>query len=112
VRMIVITSFFLMAFTIGCIGPQAVQRRANEDSAIALITKIKDAEAEYEKRHGHYGNLAELIAANLLPCDLAQGEKFGYTFTLKTDKNNYVAQSHSDWIWRRSVPGCRFLLCR
>lgn len=91
-RMIV-TSFLLIAFTIGCIGPQAVQRRANEDSAIALITRIKDAEVEYEKRHGHYGNMAELIAANLLPSDLARGEQSGYTLTLKTDKNNYAAQA-------------------
>jgi hypothetical protein len=63
----------------------------NETSAVSSLRSIRDAEADFRSRSGHYGRLDELAAAGLLPSDLASGSKNGYLLEILTEADSFEA---------------------
>jgi len=84
----------IMAFAIP--GYQGIIRKANETSALQSIKTISGAELQYQSsfpQNGYACSLSALggakesgppssMAAQLIPTDLATGQKSGYTFTI------------------------------
>lgn len=68
---------------------------ANEEKAKTTLAKIRDAEVEFEKRHGkgNYASLSELVKEGLVLSELEDGEDSGYRFTINTAKRKYSAQA-------------------
>lgn len=61
----------------------ASRRAANEGSALSSLRSIQSCEAAYKATagDGDYGDLAALMANDLIGPDLGGGGKSGYTFT-------------------------------
>lgn len=78
------------AFSVAAIGviaaiaiPSLLSARgaANESAAIGTLRSLASAQATYQAKHGRYGTMAELIAADMINPDLRNGvERNGYIF--------------------------------
>jgi type IV pilus assembly protein PilA len=106
VELLIVMSVILILMTLAIPGMQAVIRSANEKSAIKSLQFINMEEGVYNddyKQHGFACSLSVLggkvgsgppsaDSAQLIPDDLASGNKSGYTFTItnctKTTTNN------------------------
>lgn len=79
----------------GCNLSHNIQRRANEDAAIATMRNIRDAEARYvvSPGKGRYGTLEDLIGDKLLAPDAVDAPRASYTFTIKVQDQKYAAQA-------------------
>jgi len=65
----------------------ASRRAANEGSAQSSLRTIQSCQAAYKATagDGNYGDLAALMANDLIPAELGGGSKSGYTFTSTPD---------------------------
>src|SRR5438132_374410 len=90
-EIVLLISLPLLVLTEACNIGRGIERRANEDGAITTMQKLRDAEAQCERRHGkgQYCQLDQLIRENLLPPDLANGKKNGYEFIINIDDGRY-----------------------
>jgi type IV pilus assembly protein PilA len=106
VELLIVMSVILILMTLAIPAMQSVIRRGNETSAIASIRMINEMEGQYNSSYPQHGFACSLTAlggkvgsgpptaesAQLIPDDLASGNKAGYTFTLsgcaKTTVNN------------------------
>jgi hypothetical protein len=62
----------------------ASRRAANEGGSIAILRRIQSAETTYQatRGRGSYGTLQDLVDASLVPVALADGEHYGYRFSV------------------------------
>jgi len=67
----------------------ASRRAANEGSAESSLRSIQSCQAVYKATagDGDFGDLAALMAHDLIAADLGGGSKSGYTFTATPDNN-------------------------
>lgn len=105
-ELLIVISIILILMLFAIPNMLHLKSQANETSAIQSLQAIREAEMQYESNYaanGYACALSELggssnsgpptpQAAQLLPSDLATGQKSGYTFTItnctKTTVNN------------------------
>jgi type IV pilus assembly protein PilA len=106
IELLIVMSVILILMTLAVPAMQKVIKRGNQTSAIASLRTLNQMEGEYASNypsHGFACSLASLggkpdagaptpESAQLIPDDLASGNKAGYTFTIacngKTTINN------------------------
>ena len=96
IELLIVMSVILILMTLAIPAMQAVNRRAHQTSAIASIRMINSMEGEYNSNYPSHGFACSLAAlggkvgtepptpeaAQLIPDDLASGNKAGYTFAI------------------------------
>ena len=96
VELLIVMSVILILLTLAIPAMQSVIRRGNETSAIASLRMLNEMEGEYNSNYPQHGFACSLTAlggkvgsgpptaesAQLIPDDLATGNKAGYTFTI------------------------------
>jgi type IV pilus assembly protein PilA len=106
IELLIVMSVILILMTLAVPAMQKVIKRGNQTSAMASLRTLNQMEGEYASNypsHGFACSLASLggkpdagpptpESAQLIPDDLASGNKAGYTFTIacngKTTINN------------------------
>jgi len=107
-ELLIVMSLILIIMAIAIPGYQGIIRRGNELSALGSLKTINEEELQYQSTYPQFGyacNLAYLggdkaagpptpTSAQLIPNDLASGQKQGYTFAVtncvKSTVNNQV----------------------
>ncbi len=96
IELLIVMSVILILMTLAVPAMQKVIKKANETSAIASLRNLNTQENQYNSAyptHGYACTLAALggktgsgaptaEAAQLIPEDLASGQKAGYTFAI------------------------------
>ncbi len=106
IELLIVMSVILILMVLAIPAMQSVTKRAHQTSAIASLRLLNSMEGQYNSdyaQHGYACTLATLggkpgsgpptpEAAQLIPDDLASGNKAGYTFTIacggKSSSNN------------------------
>ena len=106
IELLIVMSVILILMTLAIPGMQKVRRRANQTSAVNSLRMLNSMEGEYNSNYPTHGFACSLTAlggkagtgaptpeaAQLIPEDLASGNKAGYIFTIsncnKTTVNN------------------------
>lgn len=106
IELLIVMSVILILMTLAVPAMQKVNKKAHQTSAIASLRMLNQMEGEYNSNYPQRGYACSLTAlggkadsgaptpeaAQLIPEDLAGGNKAGYTFTLsncqKTTVNN------------------------
>jgi type II secretory pathway pseudopilin PulG len=83
----------LIVATIAIPGLLRARQDANESAAIATLKSINAAEISYLSTKGRYGDLKDLVDAQLLD-ESFFGTKFGYTYTVTASGAEYVAEAN------------------
>jgi len=102
IELMIVIAIILIIAAIAMPKLNSARRYAQEMAAIRTITTIHTAEAQYFSQFGRFAiSLTELgpptsggpsaTAADLIPGDLAQGEKGGYKFTLQPQQGGGYA---------------------
>jgi type IV pilus assembly protein PilA len=107
IELLIVVAIILILASIAV--PKLNQNRMHtqETAAIRQIGTIHTAQTQYYSQFGRYAaNLAELgpptsgqagaAAADLIPGDLAQGKKTGFTFTVQGGPNGYQVTAVPD----------------
>lgn len=81
--------------TQSCNMSKGVQKRANDDAAISIVKKVREAQVEFETRHGkgNYGLFEDLTKENLISSEIADGIEQGYKYTLEVETGKYSLQA-------------------
>ena len=96
VELLIVMSVILILMTLALPAMQSVIRRGNETSAMASLRMLNEMEGQYNSTYPQHGFACSLTAlggkvgsappsaeaAQLIPDDLATGNKSGYTFTI------------------------------
>ena len=96
VELLIVMSVILILLTLAIPAMQSVIRRGNETSAIASLRMLNEMEGQYNSTYPQHGFACSLPAlggkvgsgpptaeaSQLIPDDLATGNKAGYTFTI------------------------------
>jgi prepilin-type N-terminal cleavage/methylation domain-containing protein len=101
IELLIVIAIILIIATIALPKLNRARMYASETAAISHIRTIHTAETQYFSQFGKYAtSLAELgpptsgaanaSAADLIPNDLASGEKGGYKYTLTPAPSGYV----------------------
>lgn len=104
IELLIVMSVILILITLSIPAMQQVHIKANQTSAIASLRMLNSMEGEYNSNyptHGYACSLAALggkpgsgspspEAAQLIPEDLASGNKAGYNFTISNCAKNTV----------------------
>jgi type IV pilus assembly protein PilA len=106
IELLIVMSVILILMTLAVPAMQKVNKKAHQTSAIASLRMLNQMEGEYNSNYPQHGFACSLTAlagktdsgpptpeaAQLIPDDLAGGNKAGYTFTIsncnKTTVNN------------------------
>ena len=106
-ELLIVISIMIILMLIAIPNMLNLKEHANETSALESLRAIQEAETQYNATYPSYGYACSLAAlggegksgpptaqsAQLLPNDLASGEKSGYTFKItnctKTTVNNH-----------------------
>jgi len=100
-ELLIVIAIILVIATIAVPQYNKVQMNAREMAVIQEIGAIHKGQTQYYAQFGRFAeNLAQLgpspnaqadgpAAANLLPAELAKGEKNGYRYTLQLTKEGY-----------------------
>ena len=101
IELLIVIAIILIIITMA--APKFTQARkfANETSAVQSIKTINGVQYQYQSQFGKFAtSLAELgppqsgdpgpAASDLIPGDLAAGEKSGFRFTLSGSESGYV----------------------
>lgn len=106
-ELLIVISIMLILMLIAIPNMLNIRAEANETSALQSLRAIQEAETQYDSNYPGYGYACSLAAlggegksgppspqsAQLLPNDLAQGQKSGYSFHIvnctKTTVNNH-----------------------
>src|SRR5687768_10760689 len=72
----------------GCSDP--LERRWDEEQALASVMLIRVAEQNFRSKSSRYGTLKDLAEAGLINSQLASGEKHGYRFELSAERDSFV----------------------
>jgi len=69
-------------------------RYSQETGALKALQALNTAQVQYNSQFGRFArSLTELDASNLIPADLAAGEKHGYKFTMTSTPQGYSVQA-------------------
>jgi type IV pilus assembly protein PilA len=96
VELLIVMSVILILMTLAIPAMQSVIRRGNETSAMSSLRMLNEMEGQYNSTYPQHGFACSLTAlggkvgsgpptpeaAQLVPDDLASGNKAGYTFTI------------------------------
>ena len=104
IELLIVISIILIIAMIAAPKLGRTRMYSQEMAAIQHIKTLHTAQAQYYSQYGRYAaSLAELgpptagnpgpHAADLIPGDLASGEKGGYRFTLQATPTGYVIQA-------------------
>jgi type IV pilus assembly protein PilA len=100
IELLIVIAIILVIAAIAAPKLNTARMQAQEMAAIRQITTIHTAQTQYFSQFGKFAeNLAQLgppasgqagpASADLVPGDLAKGQKTGYTFTLAPAKEGY-----------------------
>lgn len=101
IELLIVIAIILIIITIAVPNLTKARMHAQVTAAIAAIKTIHTAQVQYYSTYGKYAStLAELgppasgasnaAASDLIPSDLAAGEKQGYLFTMTGNGSGYV----------------------
>lgn len=104
VELLIVMSVILIIITLAIPSYEHVHIKANETSAIASVRMLNSMETEYNSSYPSHGFACSLAtlggkqgsgtataeAAQLIPEDLASGNKAGYNFTISNCAKNTV----------------------
>lgn len=104
IELLIVIAIILIIAAIAVPKLDKARMYANETAAIRQIGTIHTAQTQYHSQFGRFAaSLAELgppsggaagpNAADLIPGDLAKGEKTGYKFTLTGGPDGYVIRA-------------------
>jgi len=91
-----IPTLFYSGIPLGERSPYKSRKYTQETAALRNLQVIGTAQVQYNSQFGRYArSLSELgpSASNLIPADLAGGEKQGYRFSLSETPQGYSAQA-------------------
>lgn len=105
IEIMIVVAIILVITSIAIPKINAQRMLAQETAALRTIQTIHTAQTQYFSQFGKYAaSLTELgppasgqsgpSAADLIPFDLAQGNKSGYTFTLQATPNGYTVNAN------------------
>ncbi len=101
IELMIVIAIILIIATIALPKLNRAKMYAHETACIKTLQTIHTAQTQYQSQFGRYATtLAELgppangqagpAAADLIPTDLALGEKSGYKFTMTGNQGGYV----------------------
>ncbi len=101
IELMIVIAIILIIATIALPKLNRAKMYAHETACIKTLQTIHTAQTQYQSQFGRYATtLAELgppangqagpAAADLIPTDLALGEKSGYQFTMTGNQGGYV----------------------
>jgi len=93
-----VPTLFYLSVPLGERTAYKSRRYAQETAALKALQSLNTAQVQYNSQFGRYArSLSELgpSASNLIPADLAGGEKQSYKFTLTGTPQGYSAQAVS-----------------
>ena len=91
-----IPALFYSSVPLGERRPYKSRRYAQETAALRNLQIVNTAQVQYNSQFGRFArSLSELgpLASNLIPADLAAGERQGYKFTLLETPQGYSIQA-------------------
>ena len=106
IELLIVIAIILIIITIAVPKYQQTMRFTREMAALKAIQTIHQMEVQYQSQYGRYAvSLTELgppqsggapspSAADLIPGDLAAGEKQGYKFTLTGTQAGYALNAN------------------
>jgi prepilin-type N-terminal cleavage/methylation domain-containing protein len=91
-ELLIVVAIILIVATIAIPSLLRSRQLANENSAVANLRTISNAEAAYlSASGGYYGNAANLVGARLLDDRFEKGSLSGYSYSITTDGFAYTA---------------------
>lgn len=105
IELLIVVAIVLILLAVGLPNMGKTRMHAQEMNAIRQINTIHTAQTQYFSQFGKFAeNLAQLgpakdgqagpAAADLIPGDLAEGEKTGYVFTVAGTKEGYAVNAN------------------
>jgi Tfp pilus assembly protein PilE len=92
--MVIATATIMIITTIAIPKYRTRQSHVRVTAAISTIRRIQVVQVQYRSQYGRYArSLGELVVANLIDDDLAQGTKQGYRFAVTACADGYVVEA-------------------
>lgn len=82
---VLVAGFFLLLLS--CVS---FDERVNRAQVITDTENIRDAEAEFRKKHGRYGSIEDLLTDKLLDSRLRGARDADYVFKLEAEEEHYT----------------------
>jgi type II secretory pathway pseudopilin PulG len=89
-ELLIIVAVILILGTIAIPSLLRSRQAANENSAVANLRTISNAEAAYLAGGGYYGGLSHLVATEFLDDRFASGIIGGYTYSIESSRFDYT----------------------
>ena len=105
IELLIVIAIILVIAAMAAPKLTSAKMNAQEMAAVRQINTIHAAQVQYQSQFGKFatsllelgpptsGGVAGPAAADLIPGDLAKGEKTGYKFTMTSSKEGYAVQA-------------------